>query len=552
LLENSSIDNINKKLKSINGFVNDIHIDQDNSVWIAVDNTLFRFSSEGILIEYNHFPDNEVRSIETLDGVIWMTTPTGMIKTTINNLEDYKYYVYEDGLYNKGNTTMASLYSKTRNELMFGGDVGFVKFAPDFDIPHTQNINPKMNEINLLNVAGEPDITDVLEDKGELKYFENNLRFEFAYLDYKAPKKNRFQFKLDGFDNDWSSLSNKNEATYTNLKSGKYVFRVKAFDANNVQSKEELIVDFRIKNPWWASKLAYLIYFLSVIGFFFMFSKWQKKEQSKQKDLQLQKNKEEFINGYNRYVLSLAELKSHQTLVRKFLDQVRLISGIKYLRYQQYIYDSILDISVGVNENITKPLNKHDLVVNNSTAKIKTKKIDSNSYMKVEADVQILFQQMHILQRALIDRQKYNRNDYFSSATGLYEFNVFKAILEDEFDRAKIHSAKLEFIEWYIAKSQFRDNELLKRIQLLGYGDQIRNIFSGHVLAAYSEEDENYSRFIIFLGEENPEQVEKYKSKLEVVLSENLKEFSNLGSDQQYLKSISIESGYDVFLNNLK
>jgi ligand-binding sensor domain-containing protein/signal transduction histidine kinase len=43
----------------------------------------------------------------------------------------------------------------------------------------------------------------------------------------------RFQYRLDGFDENWIDASNRRTASYTSLPPGKYMFRVAAFEVNN-------------------------------------------------------------------------------------------------------------------------------------------------------------------------------------------------------------------------------------------------------------------------------------------------------------------------------
>lgn len=56
------------------------------------------------------------------------------------------------------------------------------------------------------------------------------LRIEFAALNYNQPEKNRYAYRLEGFDTDWV-YTDLALVTYTNLNEGEYLFRVKA--ANN-------------------------------------------------------------------------------------------------------------------------------------------------------------------------------------------------------------------------------------------------------------------------------------------------------------------------------
>ena len=73
-------------------------------------------------------------------------------------------------------------------------------------------------------------------DTIELTYADRVISFEFAALNYRAPRQSRYRYKLEGFDNDWTEAgSTQRLVTYTNLHPGRYVFRVTAANADGVE-----------------------------------------------------------------------------------------------------------------------------------------------------------------------------------------------------------------------------------------------------------------------------------------------------------------------------
>jgi signal transduction histidine kinase/DNA-binding response OmpR family regulator len=96
-------------------------------------------------------------------------------------------------------------------------------------------------------------------DKIELKYKENSFTIEFTALNYFFPEKNKYAYKLDGFDNQWIITEGKNNsATYTNLNNGTYTFRVKELKENSDGNEISLVVV--VLPPFWKSWIAYIIY----------------------------------------------------------------------------------------------------------------------------------------------------------------------------------------------------------------------------------------------------------------------------------------------------
>jgi hypothetical protein len=89
-----------------------------------------------------------------------------------------------------------------------------------------------------------------------LGYSENNLAFSFDILNYNNPAKDRFRYKLQGYDKTWSKWSESRKAIYTNLPPGKYSFSVESENINTHGKAVALNLEFRIRRPWW--KLWYL------------------------------------------------------------------------------------------------------------------------------------------------------------------------------------------------------------------------------------------------------------------------------------------------------
>jgi serine phosphatase RsbU (regulator of sigma subunit) len=68
---------------------------------------------------------------------------------------------------------------------------------------------------------------------------------------FQHTDKVKFQWKLEGIDNNWTPPIQKNEAVYPNLPAGNYTFRVKSgIEEQNIWSNEA-IYSFRISPPWW-------------------------------------------------------------------------------------------------------------------------------------------------------------------------------------------------------------------------------------------------------------------------------------------------------------
>ena len=97
-----------------------------------------------------------------------------------------------------------------------------------------------------------------------IPYSRDELQFTFYTPWFEDPEKVEYQYKLEGFDNKWSSWSQDNEASFTNLPEGDYVLWARA---RNVYGKtgSALALPFRIRPPWYHTWLAYTLYLLGLL-----------------------------------------------------------------------------------------------------------------------------------------------------------------------------------------------------------------------------------------------------------------------------------------------
>jgi len=123
--------------------------------------------------------------------------------------------------------------------------------------------------------AGEDDFI-IAQDIVMLKelvidYKHNNFMIEFLAMQMTAPKMNLYQYKLEGYDDNWIQTDWKNRtATYTNLDADNYVFRVKASNHHGVWSDQERTLSITVLPPPWKTAWAYTGYGLLLVGILFL------------------------------------------------------------------------------------------------------------------------------------------------------------------------------------------------------------------------------------------------------------------------------------------
>ncbi len=131
--------------------------------------------------------------------------------------------------------------SPRTGEMYFGGINGFNVFDPSRVVDNSFIPPVVITDFRLFGksvpVGGNSVLKKTISQTSqlELAYEQNNLALEFASLSYVAPAKNRYRYKLQGFDADWRTVDSKERlAVYTNLNAGDYVFNVQGTNEDGV------------------------------------------------------------------------------------------------------------------------------------------------------------------------------------------------------------------------------------------------------------------------------------------------------------------------------
>ncbi|HOT13513.1 MAG TPA: two-component regulator propeller domain-containing protein [Bacteroidales bacterium] len=228
-------------------------------------------------------PSNTIQSI-TEDNLhhIWISTTNGLtrffIKSFTNNKLEFDIFNYDksDGLQGSEFNEKACLKT-SKGELVFGGANGFNIFKPQQIKSNTTPPPVYITDLYLFNEkvkVNKPVFKRIVLTKSlmnnkklKLRYSENIFSIEFAALNYLHPEKNRFKYKLEGFNETWIETNSLHpKATYTNLDPGRYIFRVIASNDDGVWNKEGASLEIVVSPPFWRSVIAFVLYFLIIFG----------------------------------------------------------------------------------------------------------------------------------------------------------------------------------------------------------------------------------------------------------------------------------------------
>jgi PAS domain S-box-containing protein len=232
-------------------------------------------------LEEQGLPNNVVYGLLSDNaGNLWMSTNKGLSKAVVaadtREIVKFRNYDVGDGLQSNEFNTNA-YFKNARGEMSFGGVKGFNVFHPD-SIKEHSSIPPVVFtdfQIRYQSVKpGQPGSplrkTINTTETITLSPKDNVMAIEFAALDYAALGKNLYAYKLENFDESWSQPSRRRRATYTNLKPGQYVFRVRASNNDGVWNETGARLAIEIKpyfyQTGWFAALGALALGLTIYG----------------------------------------------------------------------------------------------------------------------------------------------------------------------------------------------------------------------------------------------------------------------------------------------
>ncbi len=258
----------------------------------SIDEGLFIFNKNKFtnISKKNGLLSNSINVIQkSIDNNLWIGTDLGINKITLNpdfSLKSIKAYTDEDGLKSSAIEQNASI--EQNGFIYFGTGEGLVSYNAKEDI--VSDVKPKVLISELLLKYSKIDSTKVKFDSLSklnlpinpvFNYKQNDITFKFKAL---STQTTNYQFLLEGYDKDWSPVQTNNEAVFTNLSPGKYIFKLKAINKYNIES-EILEYAFEITPPFYMRWWFFVLSIATIIASIFSFIKYRTHKLIKEKQV---------------------------------------------------------------------------------------------------------------------------------------------------------------------------------------------------------------------------------------------------------------------------
>ncbi|HAP70448.1 MAG TPA: hypothetical protein DCR04_12125, partial [Flavobacteriales bacterium] len=279
--------------------VSSLKEDSNGFIWVSTEGAgLFRcrLSFDSISAkDFEHFgteqglSSNDIHQlIFDAEGNLWAGTASGVDQLLLNNrseIKDVLHFGMTEGFIGTETNENASSLDNSAG-IWFGTIRGATRYNPE-----SKPANAVENLLHITNVSLEfanenwrmSEYSDGVEGYFELPknlrlpYAENNLTIGYNGIDLRSPSHVKYQWKLEGFSDEWSLIENKNNHSFTNLRPGDYTFNVQSVNTDGIWNKTPATFTFKIEPPIWMTWWFIVICSLLLIAFVFSIIKIREK-----------------------------------------------------------------------------------------------------------------------------------------------------------------------------------------------------------------------------------------------------------------------------------
>lgn len=230
-----------------------VTVSRNGNIWCTAANWLIELDTNGQALqifrpEQGILGTRAVFIVEDHLGNIWFNSDYLLHCLDTRN-KTFSHYGLADGLFSNAPTDGLSILPS--GEIIVGFQNAFNYFNP---ISLRRNATPPpvvitaVKVLNRQHPPGEPLV---------LRPGETMLTVEFAALNFSQPERNRYAYKLEGFDSDWN-YTDRPVAIYTNLGGGRHLLRLKACNNDGVWNETGATLEFRVIPPFYERWYFYL------------------------------------------------------------------------------------------------------------------------------------------------------------------------------------------------------------------------------------------------------------------------------------------------------
>jgi ligand-binding sensor domain-containing protein len=255
-----------------------LHLDRDGVLWMATRKGVSRLQDgrfTNFTTQHGLFSSFVYSIVEDDQDNLWMTCAQGVFRVRRSELNavaagkaasvSSMAYGVEHGLSSAVGSagTSPTGFRAGDGHLWFAMQGGAVRVDPANVVTHQVPPSVHIEEVDLdgrrVSLGGP---VEIQRSRGELV-------FHYTALSFLAPEKNRFRYRLEGYDPDWVDAGSRRVAFYTNIPPGSYTFRVIAGNGDGVWNESGASMSLYLaprfyQTSWFAGLVVLAVGFLAV------------------------------------------------------------------------------------------------------------------------------------------------------------------------------------------------------------------------------------------------------------------------------------------------
>jgi len=309
--------------------------DKQNQIWVGTTVGLLCFDKrKQSFRKYtisNGLPSNVICGLaQDNSGNIWISTHQGISKFIVNKNKFVNFYA-SDGL--QGNEfTRGAVFKCKDGRIFFGGTSGVTAFYPQEITESKRILSVIISDFLLFNrsikvgdksggrlITKKP-ITDT--KKITLAHNESTFSIEFSALEFNNPERIYYQYMIEELKNEWINTPyGINKVTYSNLRPGKYTFKVRACDYNNISAVKTITII--ITPPWYQTWWATCLWIIIICIIIYYITTYLISQIHHRQEMIEREHKEQLNEAKLQFFINIShEIRTPMTLIISPLEKL--------------------------------------------------------------------------------------------------------------------------------------------------------------------------------------------------------------------------------------
>ncbi|GHU83274.1 hypothetical protein FACS189415_5260 [Bacteroidia bacterium] len=239
-----------------------ITTDNSGDIWFNARNHLYKYENEHIRFIHTFENDIAITGLHlTKSNILVVTTAKGLYLSS-PELGTMKFYNYCNGFTGNASFQTNITEDSKGNVYLLTMDC-MVKFNPD-ELIYKQP-TPLLYFQSMQSSTDNIHWFDKDENQTDLDYKHKNVKFNYIGICYSAIGNLFYQYRLKGFQEEWSGSQLSNEVVFNNLPPGEYIFELKAHTGLSETETSIVSIPFSIHPAFWQTAWFIVVSILTLL-----------------------------------------------------------------------------------------------------------------------------------------------------------------------------------------------------------------------------------------------------------------------------------------------